>query len=146
MLCVTHDDSLAERIKSADQSWSEFCQYHPIDNQNARKAATRSLKELDSGGRGGQISLVVISHPHGRPKKVSVGRLVSGAQDSSFNYSTPTCPGSSGAPLFLVDSERLCPGFFPWFGCVHSGTFPNPEARAKTKKYVNFSNNFVFHL
>ncbi|GFR94375.1 hypothetical protein ElyMa_002666500 [Elysia marginata] len=140
VLCVTHDETLAQNIKCVDQSWQSFCHHHPILNQNVRENAFRILRELSEGG---PVFVVVISHPHGQPKKVTVGKIVSGAEDSSFNYTTATCPGSSGAPLFLVDSELFTPGFFPWFGYVHSGTFPEPSH--KTRKHINFSNCFVYN-
>ena len=58
---------------------------------------------------------VVISHPHGRPKKVSVGQIVSKAtydpEDSRmteymYMYTTDNCKGSSGAPVLSAFSEK----------------------------------------
>lgn len=65
---------------------------------------------------------VIISHPHGCSKQISFGRvkerkLVSYDLDlSQYTYTTATCPGSSGAPVYILGSI--------WYGCdhPHSGT------------------------
>ncbi|CAL1537230.1 unnamed protein product [Lymnaea stagnalis] len=59
-----------------------------------------------------QSSTVVISHPHGMPKFISFGEFV--GEDfkndtmfrlSSWKYKTPTCKGSSGAPVLYMNNQ-----------------------------------------
>ncbi|XP_059160868.1 uncharacterized protein LOC131944329 [Physella acuta] len=51
---------------------------------------------------------VIVSHPHGCPKLVSVGQWtrkeerVDGHTWTRYWYTTSTCPGSSGAPIFML--------------------------------------------
>ncbi|KAK6980001.1 hypothetical protein BgiMline_020999 [Biomphalaria glabrata] len=68
--------------------------------------------------------MFIVSHPHGRPKYVSIGQwedrihlknfIFNGNQ---FSYKTSTCPGSSGATVY-------CLGYTGWwlFQLVHSGS------------------------
>ena len=140
LLCVTHDEALAEKIRAVDKSWGSFCLYHPVCNQQSRDIAFRVMKEL---AHGGPVYVVIISHPHGQPKKMTVGQVVSGEDGSGFTYLAATCPGSSGAPLLLVESDLFSPGFFPWFGYVHSGTYR--EASTKTSKCINYINSFTHY-
>ncbi|BFZ22062.1 hypothetical protein BsWGS_25101 [Bradybaena similaris] len=65
--------------------------------------------------------VIVVSHPHGCGKYVSLGQFNSrktlpndfdpGSGDwlvkSFYLYTTHTCPGSSGAPVFILSKERL---------------------------------------
>ena len=72
--------------------------------------------------------IVVVSHPHGQPKQVSVGDWVrsrdvvgrpgrQGGQIPQWcEYTTDTCPGSSGAPVLVLSSASRGPGL-----AVHSG-------------------------
>ena len=54
---------------------------------------------------------VVVSHPHGRPKQITIGR-VKGADPSRpealITYDASTCPGCSGAPVlaFYLEGSR----------------------------------------
>ncbi|KAH9512219.1 hypothetical protein Btru_041155 [Bulinus truncatus] len=59
---------------------------------------------------------VVISHPHGMPKMVSFGEITEkivvdnpckDVQKTSFKHNAPTCPGSSGAVLWVLGFERI---------------------------------------
>ena len=61
---------------------------------------------------------VVVSHPqYGMSKKVSVGKMkdrhdLKNYDSCMFHYITPTCPGSSGAPVFIVRSLKyICQKF-----------------------------------
>ena len=80
--------------------------------------------------------IVVVSHPHGQPKQVSVGDWVrsrdvvgqpgrQGGQIPQWcEYTTDTCPGSSGAPVLVLSSASRGPGL-----AVHSGY--NEEEKVK---------------
>ncbi|BFY97978.1 hypothetical protein BsWGS_01018 [Bradybaena similaris] len=53
---------------------------------------------------------VIVSHPHGCSKHVSISRchsLHEQPNEHRHTYSTATCPGSSGAPVDLLNSEQL---------------------------------------
>ncbi|KAK3727443.1 hypothetical protein RRG08_058860 [Elysia crispata] len=73
--------------------------------------------------------IVVVSHPHGQPKKITLGSLVkykvnwaeprAYALTWTLSYKTDTCPGSSGAPVFEVSSDTNNKVFGK--GTFHSG-------------------------
>ncbi|RUS73608.1 hypothetical protein EGW08_018631 [Elysia chlorotica] len=107
MLCVTHDETLAERIESTYQCWLD----RPSEHLDA--------DFLPSWGRNADPALVV-SHPHAQPKKITLGELRDGGYPY-VEYNAATCPGSSGAPVFVSDTEgRFYQGLLP---PVHSGGF-----------------------
>ena len=90
--CVTHDVTICERLL------------------NVRAAAVkifvgRSCLE-DWRPTLGNVC-VIISHPHGRPKQVTVGQVKATEEaDGEINkltYSASTCPGSSGALILPMD-------------------------------------------
>ncbi|CAL1537643.1 unnamed protein product [Lymnaea stagnalis] len=66
---------------------------------------------------------VVVSHPHGAPKQVSVGEWIrmdesrsSSDFENAFIYGTSTCAGSSGGPVYIM-------GRMGWVAPYpHSGT------------------------
>ncbi|KAH9512181.1 hypothetical protein Btru_040989 [Bulinus truncatus] len=64
--------------------------------------------------------VIIVSHPHGSQKKISIGRGVEigaifGLRYSKYIYDAPTCPGSSGGPVYFLGND--------WFQTefVHSG-------------------------
>ncbi|XP_059152047.1 uncharacterized protein LOC131938148 [Physella acuta] len=72
---------------------------------------------------------VIVSHPHGCPKQVSVGQwthrhgrvgwrkhIMMGGDKTRYWYTTCTCPGSSGACVYRLG----CDGW--WCGHPHSGS------------------------
>ncbi|KAH9495355.1 hypothetical protein Btru_017542 [Bulinus truncatus] len=76
-----------------------------------------------SPGRDDRLT-VVVSHPHGRAKAVTFGRWTDrskfsdqrGLIDTSYTYTTKTCAGSSGAPVYVLGRV--------WFTLSHSGSGP----------------------
>ncbi|KAK6959092.1 hypothetical protein BgiMline_036566 [Biomphalaria glabrata] len=65
--------------------------------------------------------VLLLSHPHGCYKYVSMGDLVM-EKDSNYSYKTPTCAGSSGGYLVIV-------GFSKSSMFVHSGCDINEEKK-----------------
>ncbi|XP_059139776.1 uncharacterized protein LOC131927914 isoform X1 [Physella acuta] len=66
---------------------------------------------------------VIVSHPHGCPKQVSVGqwtyrhvRRVLTTTKCKYTYTTCTCPGSSGATVYMVGYDGW------WSSLAHSGS------------------------
>ncbi|XP_059146792.1 uncharacterized protein LOC131934713 isoform X3 [Physella acuta] len=63
---------------------------------------------------------VIVSHPHGCPKQVSVGQWTHKRERvgryTRYWYTTCTCPGSSGACVYRLGYDRL------WYQHPHSGS------------------------
>lgn len=64
-------------------------------------------------GQSSQNLAIIVSHPHGQGKHVTVGylkkrtvvgRRKDGIEATEYTYTTPTCPGTSGAPLFTFEN------------------------------------------
>ncbi|XP_055866317.1 uncharacterized protein LOC106050695 [Biomphalaria glabrata] len=117
--CVTCDSKFANEIKAKFKRFNEL--WKGIRDRYALE------QEHDS-----KRLVVIVSHPHGKPqKKISVGRLQKKYDRHLKNdlgyqlfYDSPTCKGSSGAPVYLYGQD--------WFQeeYVHSGT---------NKKQLNYS-------
>ncbi len=119
--CYTHDTELATRLQQLIQKREElFEKFHPFE---------RDYEEVE-----GRPLAIVISHPHGRMKYVSVGEMrekVFAGEDEDgeswfVTYTAPTCAGSSGGlvlPLGKFDDED---GKWTWnsggFAYPHCGT------------------------
>jgi hypothetical protein len=72
--------------------------------------------------------IVIVSHPHGCPKQVSVGQRTHTRRRGDKNkrlkwirywYTTCTCPGSSGAPVHMLG--------YNWWWYPHSHSGSNSE-------------------
>ncbi|GFR90057.1 hypothetical protein ElyMa_000807900 [Elysia marginata] len=108
MLCVTCDEDLGERIQYA---WR--CRLDKLNRQQLSDLGLQQSCNKDSH------PVLIVSHPHGQAKKISMGNLRYAYRNPHVEYNTPTCPGSSGAPVFgfyTVD-------YFWWVSPVHSGSF-----------------------
>ena len=95
MMCVTHDEALVERISSAWSCWydgrTEALDLSGLD----------CLPSCDEDRR----PVLIVSHPHGQPKKITLGQW----RDIDLpllEYNAPTCPGSSGAPVFRFYTDQ----------------------------------------
>lgn len=101
--CVSHDVNKLTRLEAGvklfDRLAGDVCETY------------RSCKDESR-------LVVIVSHPHGRYKRISVGqwvnRLPVGFDDAKFDYTTATCPGSSGAFVFMPGREGY------WSDHVHS--------------------------
>ncbi|KAI8780336.1 hypothetical protein BgiBS90_019530 [Biomphalaria glabrata] len=104
--CVTCDKTLGNKLmgmyKHFENVWMKVWNKY---------SASRSPHKLT----------LIVSHPHGCSKQVSVGqwkdRLEVGGGRSKLTYTTCTCPGSSGAHVH-------CLGYYKWTwtDLVHSGS------------------------
>ena len=115
LVCATHDSEIYHRLKSAlcllerQQSKLEenfeclsFKEKFDVCEPSKPKSRRPSLRHLPP-----QSYVLIISHPHGMPKKVTVGVLQSLEKSSDGAlyrpvYDATTCPGSSGAPVFIL--------------------------------------------
>ncbi|KAK3769593.1 hypothetical protein RRG08_043980, partial [Elysia crispata] len=111
MICVTHDGALGDRIESTYRNWRD--ELGSLD--------LPSLDFIPSCDRGRRPTLIV-SHPHGQPKKITVGQGRAGIHPV-VEYNAATCPGSSGAPVLWFDSDGDAWRNGSLLTPVHSGSF-----------------------
>ncbi|KAK6967438.1 hypothetical protein BgiMline_027254 [Biomphalaria glabrata] len=73
--------------------------------------------------------VIIVGHPHGLPKQVSVGRHFQDLKDEPkkvrnsqlwcrYYYDAPTCASNSGSPVFIPGQPIA--GFGFWFGHQHN--------------------------
>ncbi|CAL1530010.1 unnamed protein product, partial [Lymnaea stagnalis] len=90
--CATHDLNLVDKLETL---WHRYFKLY------------MNVSERFKGPQNDKLC-VVVSHPHGFIKHVSVGTWSKseGAgglmPDTRYTYDTPTCPGSSGSPVFVM--------------------------------------------
>ena len=119
MDCVTHDERLANRILSLRKRLTSLDEYPDF---NMRVFGER------------REHVLIISHPHGQPKKITIGKVIReiGLFDGGYymEHHAATCPGSSGAPVFRFYRDRLFGGWpaVSWHvrRFVHGGTIKVP--------------------
>ena len=90
LICATHDAKLIEELQVLFDESREL--YHTLSSQLADKNFSRPC--------------VIVSHPHGKYKHITVGKLkgrrkMCGIGRRIFTYDTDTCRGSSGAPIIM---------------------------------------------
>ena len=159
MKCVTHDERIGEIIESLVRRWdslAEDIRSRPIYSKKSslldrlREAvATRSrsrpiyFKKSSLSGEG-QLYTLIISHPHGQAKKITLGKLrptVKGGKPLYREYETATCPGSSGAPVFELYTEGddvfLHDGYYCY---IHSGT----QSSSVSTDQINYGHRGLF--
>ncbi|RUS73947.1 hypothetical protein EGW08_018285 [Elysia chlorotica] len=103
--CVSHDIELCEHIKDVWGRW--------------RWLETKINHKYEDRDEEDHRLVVVVSHPHGCHKQVSVGRWrqrhvvdrCRGWENCVYTYDAPTCPGSSGAPIWILGRMKWA-GFF----------------------------------
>ena len=110
MLCVTHDETLGKQIKTA---------FHCLNDME------ESFQNLLSPYVTKNEGALIVSHPHGQAKKITVGKIrYNDKKGSIVRYSTATCPGSSGAPVFMSLGCTFLFNIFHYVISLHSGTCP----------------------
>lgn len=116
LCCVTHDLALATRLRKEVDLYKKMC-------MKVSKQYKHTEEKLHLA--------VIVSHPHGGPKKVTVGEwlnkvVIKKTGFTSYRYKTCTCPGSSGAPVYIPDRKGLA-----W--CTH------PHSKYSTTDSVSCS-------
>ncbi|KAH9512431.1 hypothetical protein Btru_039563 [Bulinus truncatus] len=84
---------------------------------------------------------VIVSHPHGCFKQISIGQWVSIQSEDGhmhrFTYTACTCPGSSGGPVNIVG----CDGHWGW-GLIHSQALKSGQNRSgRGRRWEQFPTN-----
>lgn len=105
LACATHDAELAQRL-------DQLCPFLNVSRQPC--FMTPDLKIKDESDRARHC--VIVSHPHGCPKQVTLGEITGVENTGSWEvlgYSANTCPGSSGAAVLLLDSGDIDVTFYP---------------------------------
>ncbi|GFR89620.1 immune-associated nucleotide-binding protein 12 [Elysia marginata] len=111
LLCISHDHELVRQLMDAVERYE-------LLKWDVKESVMSTL-------------CVVVSHPHGMPKKVTVGEIVSKAKydpeqsmmtEFMYTYSAETCKGSSGAPVLTVVTRKALGATGVWPGAgPHSG-------------------------
>lgn len=113
MLCQTCDVALLDRLRPIVDRHSSL-RYEVFEKYK---------------GRPDRIAIIV-SHPHGCPKRVSVGNWTLRKEvkpdghnmETLYEYTTCTCPGSSGGPVLIIGDLEKMP-----FGHRHCGVNANKK-------------------
>ena len=113
MECVTHDEALGERIKSLATSLDSVIR-KPLD-------LNQSIPDFLLPCDGGRGPTLIVSHPHGQPKKITLGQW-RGGEFPRVEYNAATCPGSSGAPVFRFNTDPRNRCFVLLITVVHGGS------------------------
>ena len=120
MVCVTHDKRIGKKVESLYRRRVSL-------KQDIRSRPIYFKKSSLSGEC--QFYALIISHPHGQAKKITLGKerpIVKYDNYGYREYEAATCPGSSGAPVFMLYTEGddvfLHDGLFGYYGYIHNGT------------------------
>ncbi|XP_059164690.1 uncharacterized protein LOC131947489 [Physella acuta] len=103
LTCVSCDLGLVDELYKMCEHFENLCE----------KVSDKYWRYLDV-----DKLTVIVSHPHGCPKQVSVGQWThehKGKSWSKYTYTTCTCPGSSGAHVYML-------GYHRWLSHPHSGS------------------------
>ncbi|CAG5120756.1 unnamed protein product [Candidula unifasciata] len=118
---VTHDVHLAERLGKTLTEWQNLRGALMTKYLTTQHSKARSLPLSGYIPDNEQPLVIIVSHPHGCSKHVSVGHCVQrdelGNGLTRYSYSAATCPGSSGARVMIVGKAW-------WWWCsdhIHGG-------------------------
>ena len=148
--CATHDETLAGMVQSMLRCWTSlFEMYKPqweLLQEQKRQAILDQANNLEEHTLSERFEnryldtkvghVVIVSHPHGQAKKITVGKNLGEifyrkanvfVEPDEVKYHTATCPGSSGAPVFVIFKEgELISTGLPVYShalFVHSGNY-----------------------
>ncbi|CAL1529265.1 unnamed protein product [Lymnaea stagnalis] len=110
--CVTHDLDLVRRL----QGWTREYEELFWEVTNKYDGSEQEVKDN---------LIIIVSHPHGCYKRVSLGPWESREELSDkrtrYSYTASTCQGTSGAPVFIIGREG-----WEWYTHAHSWTDNKP--------------------
>ncbi|XP_059151288.1 uncharacterized protein LOC131937702 [Physella acuta] len=92
--CATHDVDVADKLEQMTRRFDDLCG-KVIDKYLSRRDVDKVT--------------IIVSHPHGCSKQVSVGHWVDRQEvglGTRYTYTTCTCPGSSGAWVYRLGGGR----------------------------------------
>ena len=179
MECVTHDERIGEMVESLHRRWlslDEAIRSAPIYfNESSlsylprKTEATRSrpkstpiyFKKSSLSDRPREMFIrerqnytLIISHPHGQAKKITLGKERDEAGEKGVilyrEYQTATFPGSSGAQAFVLYTDvddadvrhwAICHNLFAFYSFIHSGT----QTSSVSTDQINFGHFYVFY-
>ena len=118
--CVTHDEALGEKIQFF---WTDLGSglTEPLDLD---PPSLDFLPPCDEDRR----PILIVSHPHGQPKKITLGQ----GRDGEYplvEYNATTCRGSSGAPVFRFYRDPPNRRLDVLVPPVHSGSFSSTSTQ-----------------
>ena len=140
MECVTHDEKIGEMVESLYRRWDSLDEV--IESRPTRfyfNTSSLSDRPREMSTRGRQFYTLIISHPHGQAKKITLGKQRK-LQGYVQDYQTATCPGSSGAPGFELYTESDDAGLrhYSVFSYIHSGTRTQTQTSSVSTDQINF--------
>ena len=106
IVCATHNENLASKLMQHLKETEKIKFFGPPQ--------VWSLPEW-------QRMCIIVSHPHGQPKQVTVGKVCDPRIEGDrryLTYITDTCPGSSGAPVLVLKFDEI--GL-----CKYSASYPS---------------------
>uniref|UniRef100_A0A0B6Y9A1 Uncharacterized protein n=1 Tax=Arion vulgaris TaxID=1028688 RepID=A0A0B6Y9A1_9EUPU len=123
MRYITHDLDLADKLEKMVNRCLCLSSEVPTTHDSIRSERRKlnRLSSLWSKYIPWNKLTIVVSHPHGCSKQVSVGNYTTKDRDDcnmiKYTYTASTCPGSSGARVLVTWKEYIA-----WFyTIVHSG-------------------------
>ena len=125
--CVTHNEVLANRIMGLHRQRLILRGSRDHLSSNPKEPSLLCCCTTLFDGKKHYDHALVVSHPHGQPKKITLGKWRRDVDKEDVfyeEYHATTCPGSSGAPVLHLysDSQDLSLVLNePGQGFVHCG-------------------------
>ena len=143
MECVAHDEKIGEMVESLHRRWVSLTE--AIDSRSTpiySNTSSLSDRPREMSTREPQFYSLIISHPHGQAKKITLGKHRE-LKDDVLEYQTATCPGSSGATVFDLYTESDDAVLRHWglrhyYGFIHSGTHTQTQTSSVSTDQINF--------
>ena len=149
MECVTHDERIGEMVESLYRRWVSLGEViRSIESRSTPiyfNTSSLSDRPREMSTRERQFYSLIISHPHGQAKKITLGKHREMKDLDVLEYQTATCPGSSGAQVFVLYTEVDDAGLRHWelrhydLSCfIHSGTRTQTQTSSVSTDQINF--------
>ncbi|KAH9487936.1 hypothetical protein Btru_067275 [Bulinus truncatus] len=101
--------------KTCDMDLADMMEHRIYRIESLMLELHRKYSSLRNDGR----RVIIVSHPHGCPKQISIGRWIQNYRVTDYiwkySYTTSTCPGSSGATVYILGYQDK------WMHHVHCG-------------------------